>query len=521
MVRILNRSREETVDLVRKGTVRVVVVGLGHVGLPLAVLFADQGADVVGCVRTNKSAERINRGETSILEFDYYGLLKEGAEMLQPLCPNCGVRLFKLNGETFCPYCGRVAEITDFGVHIKDESASSYRRVVEKSQSLKNLLQKALSKGRLRATTETAEAVKEADVILVTVGSPVDENKKPDYSDITKACHELGKGLQKNALTVFKSTVSPGTTENLVKSILEKESGLKAGLDFGLAYMPETIYEGHALTNLRTLPKIVGGITLRCAEAAANVFSIFPAPIYIYDNPTIVEAAKLFMNIYRDVNIALANELALVCEKLGIDVIKAINAANTEQKTHILTPGLVGGYCLPKDTYHLTHPAEKTGYTPRLIKLARQLNDEMPNHVLELVDKAFEKMKIPIRGSKIAVLGLGFKANSGNLRNTPAKPIVLGLLRRGAKILAHDPYTDFSEFQEKVAKVECTRKIEEAVQKARCLVIVTDHFVYKRMPLSHIAELMDVPRAVVDARHLVDPAEAESLNMVFEGLGKP
>jgi len=130
-------------------------------------------------------------------------------------------------------------------------------------------------------------------------------------------------------------------------------------------------------------------------------------------------------------------------------------------------------------------------------------------------------LNLPIKNSKVAILGLGFKANSGNLRNTPAKPIVLGLSERKARIIAHDPYADFEQFRENVAEVECTRKIEDALEKARCTVIVTDHFLYKQMPLSHIAGLMDTPRAIVDARHIVDPVEAKNYNIVFKGLGKP
>ena len=521
MVTVLDLSRKEVVQAIRDGKAAICVVGLGYVGLPLAVLFASEGAKVVGCVRTQRSAQKINRGETKVVEHDISPLLKEGAVMLESPCPNCGVRLFKLKGETFCPSCGKVASITKFGVHLKDAVATDHEKIVKSRQSLENLLKEFVETGKLYATTQTVAAVQQSDVILITVGTPVNEKNVPVYTDLENATRAVGKGLQKSSLVILKSTVSPGTTENRVKPILERESGLKAGKDFGVAFMPETIKEGHALHEFRTLPRIVGGISKRCAEAAANVFSIFPAPIHIYETPSIAEAAKLFQNIYRDVNLALVNELALACEKLGIDVTRVINAANIDPKTHLLTPGLIGGYCLPKDTYHLSRPSKMAGYDAKLITLARDLNNGMPSHVLMLVDEAFEEMNTPIKDSRIAVLGLGFKANSGDLRNTSAKPIVEGLLARGAVLIAQDPFARFDEVNKLLPRLQCTRSIQEAVRGATCTVIVTDHLEYRKLTADHLKKLMSTPSAVIDARNVINPQDATASGLVFRGLGKP
>lgn len=521
MTKVLDLSREETAQAIREGKVTICVVGLGFVGLPLAVLFATEGAPVIGCVRTEKSAQKINRGETRVTEHDISALLRQGASMLEASCPNCGVRLFNLGNEMFCPCCGMLASVTKFGVHLHDKVATAHERIVKARQSLEDMLKNSLKSSKFHATTQTAESVQQSDVILITVGTPIDEKNVPDYTDLQKASYDVGRGLQKDSLVVLKSTVSPGTTDNLVKPILEEESKLKAGTDFGLAFMPETIKEGHAVYEFRTLPRIVGGVTKRCANAAADVFSIFPAPIYVYEKTSVVEAAKLFMNIYRDVNIALVNELALTCEKLGIDVVQAINAANVDPKTHLLTPGLVGGYCLPKDTYHLSYPSEKAGYSPRLITMARQLNDTMPSHIMELINEVFREMKAPLKGAKIAVLGLGFKANSGDLRNTPAEPIVRGLLEHGADVIAQDPFVQFDEVYQIFPKLACTRKVEEAVRGASCTVIVTDHLEYRGLTASHLKKLMSSPCAVVDSRHIINPNEAVAAHVIFRGLGKP
>jgi len=521
MAKVLDLSREETAQAIREGKVTICVVGLGFVGLPLAVLFAAEGAPVIGCVRTEKSAQKINRGETRVTEHDVSALLRQGASMLEASCPNCGVRLFTLSGETFCPCCGMLASVTKFGVHLRNKVATAHEKIVKARQSLEDMLKDSLKSGKFQATTQTVEAVQHSDVVLITVGTPVDEKNVPNFTDLQESSHNVGQGLKKNTLVILKSTISPGTTDNLVKPILEAESKLKAGTDFGLAFMPETIKEGHAVYEFRTLPRIVGGVTERCANAAANVFSIFPAPVYVYEKTIVVEAAKLFMNIYRDVNISLANELALTCEKLGIDVVQAINAANIDPKTHLLTPGLVGGYCLPKDTYHLAYPSEKAGYSPCLIMLARQLNETMPFHIVELVNEVFREMNMTLKGARIAVLGLGFKANSGDLRNTPAEPIIKSLIESEAEVVAQDPFVQFDEVQQILPKLACTRKVEEAVRGATCTVIVTDHLEYRGLTASYLKKLMSPKCAIVDARQIIDPNEAIASHVTFRGLGKP
>jgi nucleotide sugar dehydrogenase len=514
-------TREKVVEAARNGQVTTTVVGLGYVGLPLAVLFASEGVRVIGCVRTEKSAEKINKGQITMTEFDASIFKREGATELEQLCDSCGVYLLKIDNEVFCPYCGRLFSITQHGVHREDALASSYKKIIESRQDLSTLLKKALQSGKLHATTDTVDAVEKSDVVLITVGSPIDEKNVPDLTDIGNVCHATGRGLQKDTLVTLKSTVPPGTTSTLVKPILETESRLKAGQDFQLAYMPETIYEGHALENFRLMPKIVGGVTRQCAQTAANFFSIFPAPIHIYENPSIVEAAKLFMNIYRDVNIALVNELAMICEKIGIDVVQAINAANIEKKTHLLTPGLVGGYCLPKDTYHLVYQANKSGYEPQLITLARQLNNQMPYHIIKLIEETYKEMKVLLQNSRIALLGLGFKANSGDMRSAPSIGIVKELWSRKAKLKAHDPFVQLDNLKQILPGLTCTRNIEEAVNGVTCTVIITDHLEYRGITAKFLRKMMTTPCAIVDARNIIDSTEAESLKVFFRGLGKP
>lgn len=508
------------VKATQRGKVTIAVVGLGYVGLPLATLLADEGAQVIGCDINPEVIRQVKAGRAHIVEHDVSWLLKEGAKAIDTTCPNCGVRLFSFKSEVFCPSCGRLAVISEYGISLSDKVAKAHKPLVKRRISLESLIKKVIKEGRLRATTDAVSAAKEADVILICVGTPLKPDKTPDNTALISACNSIGKGLKEGDLVILKSTVSPGTTEDVVKPILERESGLRAGADFGLAHVPERIKEGHAIFEFRTIPRIAGGIDHRSVKAAAAVFSIFPAPVHIFESPRITEASKLFENIYRDVNIALVNELALISEKTGVDVRAAIRAANTDPKTHLLTPGPgVGGYCLPKDSYYLIHPSINAGYNPQLIPLARQVNDKMPEHVVELVQDAFTEIGTQVRNAGIAVFGLSFKGNSGDLRNTPAIPIIRRLSELGGDLVAHDPFASFDEIRQFFPDLNCTRNVEKALKGAKCAVIVTDHLEYAKLEAPQMIKVMARPAILVDARRMVEPEKALKAGFIYRGLG--
>ena len=520
MVKIYRLKQDETVKAVRKGSVTISIVGLGYVGLPLSALFAVEGAKVIGCDIDPKIVKLLNEGKSHIVEHDVASLLNEGAEMINHTCPNCGVRLLKYKDETFCPSCGRLAVVSSYGARLLETAARAHSELIGRRTTLDSLVQRAVEAGRLHATTDTTGAVRESDVTLITVGTPLSERNEPNTAAIIGAGRAIGKGLTKDSLVILKSTVSPGTTEGIVKPILEEESGLKAGSDFGLAHMPERIKEGHALLEFRTIPRIVGGVNRRSGEAAAALFGVFPAPVHVFDSPRVTETSKLFENIYRDVNIALVNELAQVCERIHVDVMKAINAANTDPKTHLLTPGPgVGGYCLPKDTYYLAHPSQRASFKPKMILLAREINDGMANHIIDLVKECFAEMDKEIRGSKVAILGLAFKGNSGDLRNTPAYPILRGLIELGAEIVAQDPFVDFDELRQRISGLALTRDVKEAVGNADCAVLLTDHLEYRQIRAADLAKLMKRPSAFVDTRHIMEKENVTTAGIVYRGIG--
>ena len=384
-----------------------------------------------------------------------------------------------------------------------------------------SLLKASLSSGKLSLTSDTREAVKQSGMVVITVGTPIDDHKRPDNRALVSASTEVGRGLKRGAVVIVRSTVTPGTTEGLVGSILSRESGLKPGRDFGLAHVPETTIEGLALFELRTLSKMVGGVDRRSARAAAALFEVFRTPVYVFDSPKTTEAAKLFLNVYRDVNIALANELALACEALGIDAMKVIEATRADPKTNILTPGPgVGGYCLTKDSYYLTSPASERGFVPKLLTSAREVNDAMPGHVLGLTHDAFEEAGLNLRGSTIAVLGIAFKGNTADTRESPSFPVIAGLLKDGAEVVVHDPLVPVDDSRARSSEAKRARTLPESVRGANAALILTDHLGYRGLTGASLKRMEPNLKVVVDSRHILEPAEVRSAGLVYRGVGR-
>jgi UDP-N-acetyl-D-mannosaminuronic acid dehydrogenase len=502
---------------IREGKHQVCVVGLGHVGLPLAVLFASEGASVVGCEREGEYLAMLRRGESPIVE---HSGQRFADEVLEQSCPNCGVRLLRDASNAFCPNCMKVAEVEGGHVRVTGKNhALSERAAAENEVQL--LLSQTTASGKLRLTSGVSEAVRESHVVVVCVGTPIDRRRKPDLGALVKASKEVGRGLRTGTIVIVKSTVPPGTTEGVVAPLLERESGLAAGKDFGLAHVPETTLEGLALLGYRTLPKTVGGIDRKSAEAAAAVFRVFRTPVFFFDSPAVTEAAKLFQNIYRDVNVALANELALACESLNLDVTKVIEAALTEPKTHILTPGPgVGGYCLPKDTYYLTSRAAHGRYRPNILLTARRINDGMPKHVVELLRDSYREAGLRTTGSRVAVLGVSFKANTADTRESPAFDVIRSLQKMKMKVMVHDPLASMKSVPQLRTVTLKSDDLGRVLENAASAVLMTDHLEYRRLTVSYFKGVAPNLKVLVDTRHVFSPDEVKAAGLVYRGVGQ-
>jgi len=378
---------------------------------------------------------------------------------------------------------------------------------------LNELVKRNVEAGRLRATQNITEALSQADSVIISVQTPINQSKKPNLSFLTKALEEIGKNMKKEMLVIISSTAPPGTMLEKVKPKLESISGLNAETEFYLAYVPERIAPGKALKEFVESPRLIGGIGPNSTKIAAQLFKTVCKKVIETDAAT-AEVAKLAENTFRDVNIAFANQLALICEQHGVDAKKVIELANTHPRVNIHTPGPgVGGPCLPKDPYLLIHKTKPT--KPNIVKTARQINDYMPKHIVKLILQAIKKTGKDIKNSKIAILGTAYKANVDDSRLSPSEPIIHGLIRLGGETTVYDPHCNES-FGAKRAS-----SLHEAVKDAGCLAIITDHTEFKNLNLKEIKALMNEKPAIVDGRRIVNPHEAEDLGFIYYGVGFP
>jgi len=376
---------------------------------------------------------------------------------------------------------------------------------------LDELVLRNVRAGRLKGMSEIDADLGSTNAFVICVQTPTDKLKRPDLSFLDGALQMIGTNVKKERIVVLGSTVPPQTMLRLVKPRLELLSGLKAGSDFYLAYAPERIAPGKALEEFVRGPRLVGGIEPNSARIVAKLFRTVCKRVLETDALT-AEVAKLVENTFRDVNIAFANQLALICEQLGVDVLEAIRLANTHPRVNVHMPGPgVGGPCLPKDPYLLLSSVEYVGYD--LVKVARQINDFMPKHVVKLVLQAFIDASKDVRTSKIAILGTAYKANVDDPRLSPAAYIIDQLKRLRAEVVVYDPHCDESFGAKRGSS------LLEVAKGADCLVVITDHTEFKSLNLQEIKRLMKSKPIIIDGRRIVDCQTAENLGFSYYGIG--
>jgi len=376
---------------------------------------------------------------------------------------------------------------------------------------LQELVSRNVQSGKLRAVLNCDLKFEEEDAAIISIQTPIDENKKPNLSFLLHAIENVGKNLRKQMLIVICSTLPPRTMQEVIRPKLESLSALKADKDFYLAYVPERIAPGKALREFVESPRLIGGIGPNSTEIAAELFGTVCHKT-IKTDATTAEIAKTAENTFRDVNIALANQLALICEQHGADVTKVIELANTHPRVNIHTPGPgVGGPCLTKDPYLLTRGTKLPNKD--VIAAARETNDYMPRHVVKLIQNALEHECKSIKNSRIAILGTAYKANVEDSRYSPAEPIIKKLKDLGAKIISYDPHCQ-STFGAKRAT-----SLHEAAKSADCLVVITDHVEFKNLDLADIKQLMRENPVIVDGKRIINSHEAEKSGLAYYGVG--
>jgi len=379
-----------------------------------------------------------------------------------------------------------------------------------KEKGLGDMLRAAISAGRLRIDTEEANAVQESDAVIICVPTPL-RNGKLDSRYLSSALDMTAEGMHRGLLIIIQSTLPPRTTEDFVKPRFERNHFV-VDEDFFLAYVPERLALGNALKEYACNPRIIGGVSPKSTRMAAELYRRISREIFETDSTT-AELIKLAENTFRDLNIAYANLLALISEKLHVDVAEVVRLANTHPRVNIHKPGPgVGGPCLTKDPYLLLESV-KDRLNVDLIDDARKMNEYMPHHVVRIVRKALRQADKRPDISQIVVLGTAYKGDVDDVRESPAKIIITELLELGCKVTAYDPYTSES-FGAKYAD-----NLYRATKDADLILIVTDHSEFKSVNLRKIGKLMRPHPILVDSRRIVSADEAVEAGLEYYGIG--
>jgi UDP-N-acetyl-D-glucosamine/UDP-N-acetyl-D-galactosamine dehydrogenase len=397
-----------------------------------------------------------------------------------------------------------------FGFDLSAEKVAAYGRHVDPTGEV--------SSDELRAATHLVcstdpKVLAEADFIVVAVPTPVDEAHQPDFTPLVKSSESVGRHLKKGAIVVYESTVYPGATEEVCIPILEKHSGLKWKQDFHVGYSPERINPGDKERTVTKIMKVVSGDTRQTLDKVAEVYSsVITAGVYPASSIKVAEAAKVIENTQRDLNIALMNELAVIFHRIGIDTLEVLKAAGTKWNFLPFRPGLVGGHCIGVDPYYLTHKAEMLGYTPQVILAGRRINDGMGKFIAEQTVKQMISAGSHVKGAKVNVLGLTFKENCPDLRNSKVVDIIAELKTYGVDVYVHDPEGNPAEAMHEYG---ITLTPWDALPRADAIVVAVAHKQYHELDAEQIAAKVAPGGCFVDVKCGFDAGalEAQGLNV--------
>ena len=433
-------------------TLRVCVIGIGRIGLPTALSFAKSGLQTIGVDINENLVQNINSGKFPL----------------------------------------------------KDEPG--YNEIFD--DVIKNK--------KFFATTNIEDAVPNSDLLLLSLPTPMDENNIPDYSALRNVATKLSEILSPNSLVIVESTIEPGFIEDEMISIISKSGRLEIEKNFFIGVCPENANPGEILHDFTNLPRLVGGINHNITKIIKEIYKfVFSVELVEMPDCKTANAVKLTTNVFRDINIAFVSELSLMFDKLGIDTIKVLEAAKKKYNFQVHYPGAgVGGPCLPINSYQLLNTGKRTGSKLSIIEAGRKINENMPEHVIELTSDAFKECKKSIQNSEILILGVSYKPDVKDIQLSPAEHIIRKLQDLGANIHIYDPY--FSSSQ--VFGITSEDNIEDIISKVDAAIIVTGHDEFKKLQI-HTFTKMQHP-ILIDTRGIIDPSIAKQEKLIFRGLGR-
>lgn len=422
----------------------VCIIGLGYVGLPLAVAFANEKIEVTGFDVNKRRIEELKRNYDRTNEVD----------------------------------------------------------------------EKQLKRVRINFSYNENE-IKKADFIIMCLPTPINDKKEPDMSALKAASATVGKNLKKNAIVIVESTVYPGVTEEILVPIIEKNSNLKCGVEFKIAYSPERINPGDKEHTIDKVTKVVSAIDNESLEKVSDLYKkIAKAGIFKAKNIKTAEAAKVIENIQRDLNIALMNELAMLFEKMDINTKDVVEAAATKWNFHKYTPGLVGGHCIPTDPYYLVHKAKELNFKTHVILAGRDVNNQMPSYVAGITIKALNEVNKETSKCKILILGLTFKENVKDVRTSPADELIKALKKNKAQVVGYDPIID--ENEKKLFKIKMLDEFDS--KKMDAIIIMSPHRQFAGLSFDKIKREMNSKPIIIDIKGFFEKMHLASKGFIYKKL---
>ncbi len=447
---------KDTSNALKNRSLTISVFGLGKMGLPICTVFLEAGYNVIGVDISPELVKGLNQG-------------------IIPIVGEPGV---------------------------------------------KEGIVKALENKQFSATLSVSDAVKSSDIIVIIIPILVDENKQPHLDPLKELLEKIAKHLEKGHLIIQETTLPIGTTEGIIKPLLEEISGLKAGEDFGIGFSPERTYSGRAMADITVnYPKIVGGFDSLSTDKIAKFYETFVEKGVIkMSSATTAEAVKVFKGVYRDMNIAIANELARIADKLNVNFYEVRDAVNSEPAGNILMPGAgVGGHCIPVYPHFLLQNLREIGLDSKLISSGREVNSLMPVHVIEKMGEELQNIQKDIKNAKIVLLGFTYRGNVKEHRYSPTIDIINNLQQSNADVWLHDPLYSKEEL-EKLSKTNVESDLKLILKGADIIILLSDHNMYKLLAFEEIDTLASSPYIFFDTRNIVTEDSTHNRKIVKIGI---
>lgn len=457
----------------------------------------------------------INITKIDLIKFikQYFSLKSGGLESFKMNLDNIKIGIIGLGYVGLPLAIAFSKKLPTLGFDINEEKINKIKQGIDPNNEY---TKEELEESKLTVTNDET-LIKDSNFLIIAVPTPLTESNQPDLEPLKSACKIIGRNLSKNSIIVNESTVYPGVTEDICLPILEKESNLKLEQDFGLGYSPERINPGDKEHTLENVTKVISATTKETLEKIEKVYKeIIKADLYKAKSIKVAESAKIMENIQRDLNIALINEFALIFNRMGIRTKDVLDAASTKWNFHRYYPSLVGGHCIPVDPYYMTHKAQSLGYHPEVILSGRRINDSIPKHISYLTIEALNRANKILKQSRILILGLTFKADINDSRNSKVVDLIKELEKFNIEIIGCEPNLSNEEVK-KVFNIQ-NYQFEDINNNVDCTILVNENKEFKEITLEKLKNIMNSNPIIVDMKNFFDEQEAINKGFIYRYL---